>query len=203
MTPYIATGAISPKMIGAPPPLEGPRVTLDQASFRALASEVRVEVLKRLDELRMTVTDLANALQLSKPTLLEHLEKLQTAELVKRIDEGRKWIYYELTGRGKKILHPERVTIVVSLCLSMFLAAAGIFALASGLTSGMLAAPGTAGPGGYQTIGSGLSFSPLPPLALAGFGLAAAALWFIGLALFFQIRGGERRAKVFASLQDL
>jgi len=50
-------------MIGAPPPLEGPRVTLDQASFRALASEVRVEVLKKLDERRMTVTDLANVLQ--------------------------------------------------------------------------------------------------------------------------------------------
>src|SRR3989441_13033972 len=156
-------------MIGAPMPLEGPRVTLDQASFRALASEVRIEVLKKLDERRMTVTDLANALSLSKPTLLEHLEKLQQADLVKRMDEGRKWIYYELTGRGKKILHPERVTIVVSLCLSVLLAAAGIFALASGLTSGMLAAPGTTGPIGYQTIGSGLCYSPLPPPALARF----------------------------------
>src|SRR5256885_2653392 len=161
------------QMIGAPPPLEGPRVTLDQASFRALASEVRVEVLKKLDERRMTVTDLANALDLSKPTLLEHLEKLQTAELVKRIDEGRKWIYYELTGRGKKILHPERVTIVVSLCLSMFLAAAGIFALAAGLTSGMLAAPGT-GPTEDQPLGSSGVYSALSPPALAGFGLTGA-----------------------------
>src|SRR5437879_11979913 len=101
MTPYIATGAISPKMIGAPPPLEGPRVTLDQASFRALASEVRVEVLKRLDERRMTVTDLANALQLSKPTLLEHLEQLQPAEPLKRTDEGRKRVQYGLPGRGQ------------------------------------------------------------------------------------------------------
>src|SRR2546425_7248235 len=169
MTPYISRRPMARQMIGAPPPLEGPRVTLDQASFRALASEVRVEVLKKLDERRMTVTDLANALDLSKPTLLEHLEKLQTAELVKRIDEGRKWIYYELTGRGRKILHPEKVTIVISLCLSMFLAAAGIFALASGLTSGMLAAPGTAGPGGYPTVGPGLCYSPLPPPALARF----------------------------------
>ena len=147
-------------MIGAPPPLEGPRVTLDQASFRALASEVRVEVLKKLDERRATVTDLANALELSKPTLLEHLEKLQAADLVKRIDEGRKWIYYELTGKGRKILHPEKVTIVVSLCLSILLAAAGIVALASGFTTGFLA-------------------------------------------LFFKVRGDQRRQDIFASLQDL
>ena len=192
-------------MIGAPPPLEGPRVTLDQASFRALASEVRVEVLKKLDERRMTVTDLANVLQLSKPTLLEHLEKLQAADLVKRIDEGRKWIYYELTGRGKKILHPERVTIVVSLCLSIFLGAAGVLALATGFTSGLLAAPGVGEPmtSGFQPVGMGTYASPVPPIVLAGFGLAAVALWFIGIALFFKIRGDEMRAKVFASLQDL
>jgi len=193
------------EMIGAPPPLEGPRVTLDQASFRALASEVRVEVLKKLDERRMTVTDLANALQLSKPTLLEHLEKLQAAELVKRVDEGRKWIYYELSGRGKKILHPERVTIVVSLCLSIFLGAAGILAFATGITSGLLAAPGVEGTlnGGPQAM-SGTPFpTHLPPLILAAFGLAASALWFIGVALFFKIRGDERRTKVFSTLQDL
>jgi DNA-binding transcriptional ArsR family regulator len=202
MTPYISTRVISPKMIGAPPPLEGPRVTLDQASFRALASEVRVEVLKRLDERRMTVTDLANALQLSKPTLLEHLEKLQAAELVKRIDEGRKWIYYDLTGRGKKILHPERVTIVVSLCLSFFLAASGIVAIASGLTSGVLYGPGAGPSTTYQPQSAGFS-SSIPPLLLVGFGLAAAGLWFIGVALFFKVRGDVRRAKVFATLQDL
>ncbi len=192
-------------MIGAPPPLEGPRVTLDQASFRALASEVRVEVLKRLDEHRMTVTDLAGALQLSKPTLLEHLEKLQAADLVKRVDEGRKWIYYDLTGRGKKILHPERVTIVVSLCLSIFLGAAGVLALANGFTSGLLTAPGVEGPmvGGAQGVSLGEFASRLPAIFLAGFGLAAVALWFTGIALFFKIRGDERRAKVFASLNEL
>ena len=190
-------------MIGAPTPLEGPRVTLDQASFRALASEVRIEVLKRLDERRMTVTDLANALSLSKPTLLEHLEKLQQADLVKRMDEGRKWIYYELTGRGKKILHPERVTIVVSLCLSVLLAAVGIFAVFSGLATGAVYGP-SAGP---DTMAQGQSFSSgaptLSPVLLAGLGLLASALWFIGFALFFKVRGDERRDKVFASLRDL
>jgi DNA-binding transcriptional ArsR family regulator len=190
-------------MIGAPPPLEGPRVTLDQASFRALASEVRVEVLKKLDERRMTVTDLANVLNLSKPTLLEHLEKLQNADLVKRMDEGRKWIYYELTGRGKKILHPERVTIVVSLCLSFLLAATGVFTLLSGVTSGLIMAPAAGPADSFQERALSGGGPTLPPALLAGFGLVASALWLIGFALFFKVRGDERRNQVFATLKDL
>ncbi|HLE45608.1 MAG TPA: winged helix-turn-helix domain-containing protein, partial [Thermoplasmata archaeon] len=75
----------------APPAVQGPTITLDQESFKALASEVRVEIMKRLDARRATVTDLSSLLDLSKPTLLEHLEKLQAAGLVKRLDEGRKW----------------------------------------------------------------------------------------------------------------
>src|SRR2546428_9339315 len=61
------------------------------------------------------VTDLSGRLNLSKPTLLEHLEKLQAAGLVKRIDEGRKWIYYALSDKGRKILHPERDAITLAL----------------------------------------------------------------------------------------
>src|SRR2546428_1254960 len=67
----------------------GAKITLDQESFKALASDVRVGILKRLDVRRQTGTDLSNLLSLSKPTLLEHLEKLQSASLVKRVDQGR------------------------------------------------------------------------------------------------------------------
>ncbi len=177
----------------APPAVQGPTITLDQESFKALASEVRVEILKRLDTRRATVTDLSSLMDLSKPTLLEHLEKLQAAGLVKRIDEGRKWIYYELTGKGRKILHPERVTIVLSLCLSMFMAGIGVFALLAG-SGGYLAAPST---GTYQSAGM------VPVAALIGFGLVASALWFIAVALFFKVRGDRRRAEMFASLDQL
>ncbi len=90
----------------------GGKITLDQESFKALAS---------------TVTDLSNLLNLSKPTLLEHLEKLQTAGLVKRVDEGRKWIYYVLSDKGRKILHPERVAITLALAAAVVLAAIGVF----------------------------------------------------------------------------
>src|SRR5207245_1962240 len=105
----------------------GAKITLDQESFKALASDVRVGILKHLDARRETVTDLSNLTTLSKPTLLEHLEKLQSAGLVKRVDEGRKWIYYELSDKGRKILHPERVAITLALGIAVALAAIGAF----------------------------------------------------------------------------
>src|SRR5256885_2943749 len=131
----------------------GGKITLDQESFRALASDVRVEVLKRLDARRETVTDLSNLLALSKPTLLEHLEKLQNAGLVKRIDEGRKWIYYELTDKGRKILHPERVAITLALGAAVVLAAIGAFyLLIAGGVSSAGQTPSTLGPSMPETL---------------------------------------------------
>src|SRR6266702_4204617 len=119
--PSSALGGIAfPKMDSS-----GAKITLDQESFKALASDVRVGILKRLDVRRETVTDLSNLLSLSKPTLLEHLEKLQSAGLVKRVDEGRKWIYYELSDKGRKILHPERVAITLALSAAVVLALIG------------------------------------------------------------------------------
>src|SRR5688572_9308292 len=137
----------------------GAKITLDQESFRALASDVRVEVLKRLDVRRETVTDLSNLLSLSKPTLLEHLEKLQSAGLVKRIDEGRKWIYYELSDKGHKILHPERVAITLALGAAVVLAAIGVFYL---LMAGSMLAPTLGAPGGDGELSSNERLIPAP-----------------------------------------
>lgn len=121
------------------PMMPGPStITLDQESFKALASEVRVDILKKLDERRQTVTDLSGLLNLSKPTLLEHLEKLQAAGLVKRVDEGRKWIYYELSQKGKKLLHPEKVAIILALSTVAVLAAVGVFLLLTASYPGLL-----------------------------------------------------------------
>src|SRR3989442_14631979 len=66
----------------------GAKITLDQESFKALASDVRVGILKRLDLRRGAVTDLSNPLRPSKPTLLHNLHKHPAAGLQKRLDEG-------------------------------------------------------------------------------------------------------------------
>src|SRR5512137_169280 len=156
------------------PMIPGPStITLDQESFKALASEVRVDVLKKLDERRQTVTDLSALLSLSKPTLLEHLEKLQAAGLVKRVDEGRKWIYYELSQKGRKLLHPEKVAIVLALSSAVVLAAIGgtllLFALTSG---GLYQVPGKTG--SNATMGG---VAPAPLVLQDPYGPAAILLF--------------------------
>lgn len=113
------------------------KVTLDKEMFKALASETRLDVLHALDERRKTTTEIASELELNKATVHEHLKLLTTVGLVKKIDEGRKWIYHELTWDGRKLLHPDQGTIFnVLLGLSilsaggagaMLMRAAGVF----------------------------------------------------------------------------
>jgi DNA-binding transcriptional ArsR family regulator len=101
------------------------KITLDADTFRALASATRLTVLKALDERRKTLTELARDLALNKATVHEHMQLLTAAGLVrKRDDEGRKWIYYELTWTGQRILHPEATT-TFNLLLGLSVAAAG------------------------------------------------------------------------------
>jgi DNA-binding transcriptional ArsR family regulator len=107
-----------------------PKVTLDQASFRALASETRIAILRALSEHQMTLTELAERLGISKPGVMKHLELLQEAGLVLREDAERKWIYYRLTTKGERILDPERTRIALALGISLATAAAGAGATA-------------------------------------------------------------------------
>ncbi|HJQ92696.1 MAG TPA: helix-turn-helix domain-containing protein [Candidatus Thermoplasmatota archaeon] len=101
------------------------KITLDADTFRALASSTRLTVLKALDERRKTLTELSRDLALNKATVHEHMQLLTAAGLVrKRDDEGRKWIYYELTWTGQRILHPEATT-TFNLLLGLSTAAAG------------------------------------------------------------------------------
>jgi DNA-binding transcriptional ArsR family regulator len=101
------------------------RITLDAETFKALASPTRLTVLRALDERRKTLTEISRDLALNKATVHEHLALLATADLVrKRDDEGRKWIYYELTWRGQKLLHPQETT-TFNVLLGLGVAAAG------------------------------------------------------------------------------
>ncbi|MEK6976292.1 MAG: winged helix-turn-helix domain-containing protein [Candidatus Thermoplasmatota archaeon] len=123
------------------------KITLDAETFKALASATRLMVLKALDERRKTLTELARDLELNKATVHEHLGLLLAAGLVrKRDDEGRKWIYYELTWTGQSILRPEATTTFnVLLGLSALAAGGGVFMLGRALDWWLSGTGGTSG----------------------------------------------------------
>ena len=90
------------------------KITLNMNTFKALASDTRLDILKALDGNKMGLNDISKATKLNKATLHEHLSKLHEAGLVKRKErEGHKWVYYKLTWKGEGLLHPENSRIVV------------------------------------------------------------------------------------------
>ncbi len=101
-------------------------ITIDKETFKALAADTRVKILKILDTRRHTQSELSASLDLSVPTVKEHLDALEKAKLVSKIEEGYKWKYYELTEKGKCVLDPERKKVWIVLGLLILSVASGI-----------------------------------------------------------------------------
>jgi DNA-binding transcriptional ArsR family regulator len=116
------------------------KITLDKTAFKALASETRVALLKKLGSRRATPSELAQSLGVTPQAASEHLAQLEKAGLAKRDarpeDEGRKWVYYSLTDKGRALVSPsEKRKIWVLL-------GTGALALALGFSRFFLQPPG-------------------------------------------------------------
>jgi DNA-binding transcriptional ArsR family regulator len=94
------------------------KITLDRSTFRSLASDTRISILKSLDRRRKMLAELSKELGMSPSTVKEHMDSLRKAGLVIMKDDGHKWKYYELTRDGKSILHPGETRIWIILSLS-------------------------------------------------------------------------------------
>jgi DNA-binding transcriptional ArsR family regulator len=114
-----------------------PKIKLSQDEFRVLASNTRIDILKLLDESQFTVSDISRKLDMNKATVHEHLSKLMEVGLVKKDDSPRKWVYYRLTWKGRNLLHPERVRVMVSLgiLLTVIVVGALIIAMSTDFTT--------------------------------------------------------------------
>ncbi len=97
------------------------KIILDQQTFKALAVDSRVKILKELSKRQKTQSELAEAMGLSVATVKEHLDKMREANLIKIKDADRKWKYYFLTEKGKCVLFPERKKIWVILTSLIFM----------------------------------------------------------------------------------
>gem|GEM_PF-405216 len=172
-----------------------PQILLDRETFKALAGETRVQILKELNERRKTQSELATKLHLSAPTVNEHLSLLKKAGLVEEIDDGHKWKYFSLSRKGKNILNPSEVQIMlvlsilgvafVAMLLLFFFSrdfGAGNLPFSSAAEKGLPAlAADTAG----KAVGAANSTACVPiaaaQLPVLEIGLLIAAALFIGL----------------------
>src|SRR3989338_3110689 len=100
--------------------MTGANIILDRSSFKALASDTRISILKLLLLRKHTLTEISSSLNLAHPSVKDHMNALVSAGLVERFDEGRKWKYYGLTSKGRGVLQPERKTILVLLTTTLF-----------------------------------------------------------------------------------
>jgi len=98
-----------------------PKVNLDINSFKALASDTRLNILKTLDGKKLNLNDLARCTNLHKVTLHEHLSRLNEAGFIKKIErDGHKFVYYQLSWKGQSLLHPENTRIVILFSITFF-----------------------------------------------------------------------------------
>lgn len=108
-------------------PLAEEGALLDPQLFKVLASDRRQEILRLLGQRRMTPSELSRRLDLRKATVLEHLGRLVGSGLVRRCKEdGRLWVYYELTQQGTRLVQPARPRVALLLGSGLAAAAAGV-----------------------------------------------------------------------------
>ena len=161
------------------------KITLDRKTFKILASETRVSILKSLDARRKMLTELSKELKMSPSTVKEHMDSLRKAELVVLKDDGHKWKYYELTRHGKNILHPGDMKVWVILSLSGLAFLVTAYDMASGFLSqnaGFLSKAGDALRGGGQMVGESAPTAATGPLMATGVQLPYFDI--IGMVLF-------------------
>ena len=89
------------------------KIILDKSTFKALAAESRIQILKLLTDRQYILSDFAETLNLGKSTVKEHLEILKNAGLIK-LDENRKIKYYKLTFKGRRFIQPSEVKVFPS-----------------------------------------------------------------------------------------
>lgn len=119
------------------------KITLDKEVFKTLASGTRVDILKSLDQRRKTLSELSRQLGMSVSTVKEHLDNLVSVGLIEQMDDGHKWKYYELTKKGKDILHPEDKKIWILIGVSALgIAVVGLDIIRSAFSTVMISTRG-------------------------------------------------------------
>jgi len=102
------------------------QIKLTQNEIKALSGDTRIAILKKLKNRKYLQVELAKELNLKEPTIKQHIDYLSHAGLLKKLEEGRKWKYIELTTIGRNLLSPEGHTITITLSALILAVGGGI-----------------------------------------------------------------------------
>lgn len=124
---------------------------IDRKTLKALAADTRLDILKSLGKRRKTPSELSKELDLATSTVIEHLSKLEEANLVRREETGHKWIYYALTRKGESLVKPRfPVQFVFILSITVLIIFAAGFVMYTDYTSFKAAEPALTVPAGGE-----------------------------------------------------
>lgn len=120
---------------------------IDSKTIKALSAETRIRILKILRGSRRIAADISKEIGLAPSTVNEHLKLMEEAGLVRKNETGHKWIYYEITEKGKNMITPKMpISIILTLSLGIGLAlfggmsffAANVFYQESGMAQSVM-----------------------------------------------------------------
>ena len=128
---------------------------IDHATIKAVSAESRKNLLKSLKARKKMPSELSKETGLSPSTIVGHLQSLQTAGLIRRVETGHKWVYYELTDKGSNIVQPKvPMQFALALLLGVAMTAFGFLRyLSIGSLSGSVQK--SAASEAIQSVGSG------------------------------------------------
>ncbi|MBI4895414.1 MAG: winged helix-turn-helix transcriptional regulator [Candidatus Aenigmarchaeota archaeon] len=95
---------------------------LDKGIIKALASDTKVNILKSISSRRKMPSEVSKELGLAASTTVEHMKQLEKLGLLKRVETGHKWVYYELSDKGRDIIKPTismKIVLVLSVSFAM------------------------------------------------------------------------------------
>ena len=95
---------------------------LDYDTIKALSVKTRLEIIKLLGKKDLTLSDIANALNISPATAKDHLDVLLKVGLIEKEQTKRKWKYYTLSPKAKKLFRKTETNVVFALFSSLALA---------------------------------------------------------------------------------
>jgi len=106
------------------------KILIDKETLKAIAVDTRLNILKLLLKKKYTLSDISEILGLGNSTIKEHLDILLKAGLIKKEDTTRKWKYYSLTFKGRRLIEPREIKVLFAFITTLIAAVGMAFVFA-------------------------------------------------------------------------